>query len=88
METTSILAILAVIVLVYVLIKLVVSPIVKAVAGIAILLLAVYIIQQYFNVNLTDSLGDWGKYLDITKWNINLISVPEFINKIKETIWH
>ena len=68
MDISSLIAIVVVIVVIYYLIKFIVSPLLKAIAGIVFLLVAVYVLQHYLNFNLSNILGPFAKYLDVSTW--------------------
>jgi hypothetical protein len=72
MDLYSIIAIIIAIAAIYLFIKLVVSPLIKALLGIIILFVALYILQRVFNFDLSQILGPIGGYLEPAKWNINL----------------
>ncbi len=72
MDITSILAIAVALAVVYFFIKLVVSPLFKAIIGVAVFLIIIYVLQRYFNFNFDSILGPFSKYLDIKNWDVNL----------------
>ena len=72
MDLASIITIVVGAIIIYFVIKFVVSPLIKAIAGIIALLLLIYIIQYFFGFNLDRFFGPLATYLDITKWGINL----------------
>ena len=70
MDPASLIIIIVVIIAIYFFIKLVVSPLLRAVAGVIIFLLAIYVLKQFFNFNLDNVLGPFAKYIDIGSWNV------------------
>jgi hypothetical protein len=65
MDISSIVAGVVVAVLAFVIIKFIVSPIIKAIAGIIALLLLIYIIQHYFKLDLNKYFGPLAPYLNM-----------------------
>lgn len=57
---------------VYFIIKFIVSPIIKLISGIVVLLIVIYVCQQFFNVSFNQYLGPLAKYIDIDQWSNNL----------------
>lgn len=76
MDLNSIIVIIVAIVVAYFVIKFIVSPLIKAIAGIIIFLVAIYILQRYFNLNFNFS--------NVLGLNLNWILNPanSYINKI------
>ena len=72
MDINTLILIIVIVVAIYIFIKLIVSPLIKAALGIVIILLAIYILQKYFNFNLHNVFGQYTVYLDMTKWGINM----------------
>jgi len=87
MDITSLIEIVIAIVVVYFFIKLIVSPVIKAVIGVLTFLVAIYLLQHFLGFDLTKLLGPWGKYLNVNKLGLNLnwIFGPAYyyIDKIK-----
>lgn len=67
MDTNSIITIIIILALTYVVIKFIVSPLIKIVTGIVILLLVVYVLQNYFGFSFNQYLGPFSKYINIDK---------------------
>ena len=67
MDLTSIIVIVVVIAVIYLAIRLIVSPLIKAVLGVIIFLVALYILQRFFNFDLSRVLGPYSGYLDFNK---------------------
>ena len=72
MDLTSIIEIAVVIAIVYFLIKFIVSPIIKALVGIATLIILVSILQRFFGFNLDQVLAPFGISFNSSKWGLNL----------------
>jgi len=72
MDTTSLIEIVIAIVAAYFIIKFVVSPIIRAVLGIIIFLVAIYLLQRFFGFNLDQILAPFGISLNSSKWGLNL----------------
>jgi len=69
MELTfsSILTIIIVVVAIYLAIKFIINPIAKIITGILIVLAVVYILKNFFSINVFE-LIPFGNYLDISHW--------------------
>jgi len=80
MDLNTLIVIVVIVIAVYIFIKLIVSPLLKAAVGIVILLLAIYILQKFFNFDLRNVFGPFAVYLDITKWGVNLNWLLDPIN--------
>jgi len=80
MNLMSLLPIVIGVVVIYFFVKLIVSPLVKIIAGIIIFLVVIFVLQNFFNVNFNQMLGPFGKYLDFNAWNINLNGVINLIS--------
>jgi len=80
MDFAPIITIVVSLVVVFFFIKLVVSPLVKVIIGIAVFLIMIYLLQHFLNFDVSNSFGPFGKYLDLKNWNINF---QEVINQIK-----
>jgi len=87
MDFNSIVAIIVGIVAICLFVKFVVNPLIKAVLGIAIFLILIYVLKRVFNLDLTKAFGPFGPYLDLNNWGSNiswlLTPINNFINKIK-----
>jgi len=85
MDASSAVTIIVAVVVVYLIFKFIVSPLIKLIAGIVIFLIAIYILQTYFNFSFNQYLGPFSKYIDIDKtidsasWIINPIIA--YVNK-------
>ena len=79
-DLNTLIVIAVVVVAIYIFIKLIVSPILKAVVAIVILLLVIYILQKFFTFNLHSVFGQYAVYLDITKWGVNMNWILKPIN--------
>lgn len=66
---SSIITIIIAIVVVYLFIKFVVNPLFKIIFGVAIILAIVYVLQNYFNIDLNKFLGPLSPYIDLNKLN-------------------
>ncbi len=94
MTTSSIILIIIAIVVIYLFIKFIVSPLVKIIFGIVIILAIIYILQNFLNIDLSQFLGPLSPYLDLNKLNssingiINLITpfINFFVNQSKSII--
>lgn len=86
MDINSIIAIAVLIVVIYLFIKFIVSPIVKAILGIVIFLALIYFLKRFFNFDLDGVLSPFGIHLNWIfgpiEYYINL--AENFIN----FIWH
>lgn len=77
-DLTSIITIVVIIAAIYFFIKFIVSPIIKLVVGIVAFLVILYVLEHFFNINLYEIFGPFGKYLDIS--NLGANSISNFIN--------
>lgn len=82
MEIGSILTLIVIVVAVYFFIKLVISPLLKAIIGVFAFLVILYLIQRIFNFDLNRIFGDYSAFIDITKWGINLNWLLDPLNKV------
>lgn len=97
MDLTSILVIIGAIVIIYLFIKLVLSPLLKVILGVVFFLLLIYILQKFFGFDISRIFGPFGKYFSSAKvgsnfnWFLDPINyytnkaVP-FVNFIKKGI--
>jgi hypothetical protein len=87
MDITSLIEIIIVIGLIYLFLKLIVSPIFKIILGIIIFLVLIYILQRFFNFDLGQILAPFGISLKPTKLgpNFNWLLVPlnHYIDQIQ-----
>lgn len=87
MDTTSLIQIAIVIVLVYLFIKYIISPIIKIIVGVIIFIVLLSLLQKFFGFNLDQVLAPFGISLNAVKWitNFNWITDPSnyFIDQIK-----
>ena len=68
MDTTSLIEIVLVIIVIYLFIKFIVSPIIKAIVGIIIFLVAIYLLQQFFGFDLSKVLAPFGITFNSSNW--------------------
>lgn len=93
MDVQTIIAIIIGIIVIYFFVKLVVSPLLKAVLGIIIFILAIYILQRSFHFDLSRVLAPFGINLNLSKIPyINLVLEPanRYIDQGKnflDSIW-
>ena len=82
MDTNSLIAIIIGVIAIYFFVKLVVGPIIKAVIGIVIFLVAAYLLQRYLNFDLLGTIGiAINKWLPGFSWILEPIGY--YINKVK-----
>lgn len=62
MDLNSIIAIVIGVVVIFFFVKLVINPLVKAILGIAIFLIAIYLLQKFFHFNLDNVFGPFSAY--------------------------
>ena len=72
MDISSLIAIVIAIVAIYFFIKLVLSPIIKAVLGVIIFLSALYLLQRFFGFDIDKILAPFGISLNLKGWGFNL----------------
>lgn len=68
MDISAIITIVIAVAAVYFVIKFIISPLLKLIAGIVILLVAIYILQRYFNLNINQYLGPFSGFLNVDAW--------------------
>ena len=88
MDVTTLVEIVIAIVVLYFLIRFVVSPIVKAVVGVVIFIVLIYLLQRFFGFNLDQVLAPFGISFNSSKWsglNLNWILGPAnyYVDQIK-----
>ena len=69
MDTATIIAIIVLIILVYFFIKLILSPVIRALLGIVIFMILIYVLQR-FGFDLDKILSPFGISLNINKWGL------------------
>ena len=62
MDLNTIIAIVVAVAVIYLFVRFIVSPLIKAVLGVILFLVAIYILQRYFNFNLNNVLGPFASY--------------------------
>ena len=72
MDFTSLIEIIAVIVVIYLFIRFIVSPVLKAVVGIIIFIVLIYLLQRYMGFNFDQILAPFGISFNSSKWGLNL----------------
>ena len=82
MDFTSLIIILAVIVVFYLFIKFVVNPVIKAIIGIAALLILIYLLQRFFGFSLDQILAPFGISFNLNNWGFNLDWIMNPINSL------
>ena len=73
MDINSIIVIIIALGAIYLFVRLVVGPIIKAILGIIILLTLLYLLQRFFNFSLP---SPWGTYLNFNTWGLNWLLSP------------
>ncbi|MCX6721463.1 MAG: hypothetical protein NT026_02590 [Candidatus Staskawiczbacteria bacterium] len=86
MDIASVLTIVVIVIAVYFFLKLVVSPLVRAVAGIIAFLIILYLLQRIFGFDLSRIFGRYSVFLDISKWGINLNLILNPVNYLIKEI--
>lgn len=64
----------------------VIHPLLKVVVFIVIFLFIIYVFQHFFNINLSNYFGPFGKYLDTKNWNLNFYGIPAQAGKYIKNI--
>lgn len=80
MDITSFIAIVIAIVIAYFFIKLIVSPLIKAIAGVIIFFIAIYLLQRFTEFNLDRILTPFGISLNLNEWGFNFNSISGYAN--------
>jgi len=80
MDIISIIGIIVAILVLYVFLRLIVSPIIKAVIGVLIFFVFIYLLQRLFGFNLNQILAPFGISFDISHWGLNLNWIMTPIN--------
>lgn len=85
MDFNLIMAVSLGVVIAYLAVKFIVSPLLKIVFGIAMFLTAIFILQKFFNFDFGQTFGSFDSYFDISKWtsllNPILLPVKSFIDQ-------
>jgi hypothetical protein len=68
MDISSLIAIVIAIVAIYFFIKLIVSPIIKAVLGVIIFIAVIYLLQRFFGFNIDQILAPFGISFNLANW--------------------
>ena len=68
MDISSLIAIVIAIVAIYFFIKLIVSPIIKAVLGVIIFIAVIYLLQRFFGFNIDQILAPFGISFNLGNW--------------------
>lgn len=89
MDTILLISIIVVIVVIYFFVKFIVSPVIKAILGFIIFLVAIYLLQKFLGLDLNKILSPYAGYLN--KWGINLNWILEtanyYIDKVKTFLY-
>jgi hypothetical protein len=81
-DINSLIIIAVAIAVVYFVIKFIVSPIIKLVAGIIIIAVAFFILQKYFNVDFNQILEPLFQYAGVKKLMEYLSPISSFFSKL------
>ena len=86
METTSIISIIIILVLAYILLRFIVSPIIKILVGIVIFIVFIYLVQRFLGFNINQIFAPFGISLPEWNWDLGgfLDPLGQYIDKIKE----
>jgi hypothetical protein len=78
MDIISIIEIAVAVVAVFFIIKFIVSPVIKIIVGIILILVFAYVLQKYFGFNIDKALAPMGISLNLNSWGpaFNWISSP------------
>ena len=68
MDINTLVLIVVTAIILYIFIKLIVSPLLKIAFGVVIFIAFLYILQKFFNFNLNKALGPFSVYVDTNKW--------------------
>ena len=86
MDITSLIEIVIAIAVIYIIVKFIVSPVIKIVGGIIFILILIYLLQRFFGFSLDQMLAPFGISLNLNKWALNLgwllAPINYFINQI------
>ena len=72
MDLTSLIEIVIAILVVYFCIRFIISPVIKAIVGVAVFFVLIYILQKYFGFSIDKVLSPFGISLNTSKWGLNL----------------
>jgi len=82
LSLTSLLLIGVVIFVAFYVIKFIVSPLIKLVAGILVFILAIFVLQRFFQVDLSFITDFFNQYFNFSDWISNLINtIKSFLAK-------
>ena len=80
MDFTSFIEIIVAIIAAYFLLKFIVSPVIKIIFGIIIIIFLIYLFQRFFSFNIDKVLTPFGISLNLTQWNSIFNWILEPIN--------
>ena len=87
MDFTPLITIIISAIAIYFFIKLIVHPLLKAIGGIIVFIIIIYIMQRYFGLNLENAFGPLGKYLNPEGWITGFTQIiTQIINYIKKLL--
>lgn len=90
MDTTSLIEIIVVIVIAFFIIKFILSPVIKIIFGVLIILIVLHLLQQFLGFDIDIFLSKFGVNLNLNSWllNFNWLFGPldNLINQIKNSI--
>lgn len=68
MDLASVLLFIFIAVVIYIILKFVVSPLIRVIISVAIILLLIYIASRFFGFSTDTAFGPYGKFLNIKYW--------------------
>ena len=80
MDIKSLIAILVAIVVVYLFIKFVVSPVLRLIFSVIVFLFLLYILNRFTGFDFNQILSSFGISFNLSKWNINMDWILDPIN--------
>ena len=87
MDLNSIIAIVIAVVVIYLFIKFIVSPIFKAIFGIITFIILIYILQRFFNFDLSQILGPFAKYVNLKSFSWIFSPINGYIDQAKNFLY-
>ena len=84
MDIATILLFVAITVVVYFILKFIVSPLIRIIICFVVILILIYILSHFFAFSPETTFGTYGKYLDIKNWpyaNILTSFLDKYINQ-------
>lgn len=91
MDIYSIILFVVIAVVIYLIFKFIVSPLLRLLFGLVVVLVIFYVAVKFFNFDMSGIFGQYGKFVDISKWpysNYVTVYIDMVVNKIIDFYKH